>query len=369
MEQPIFYPIGTPVEDLDTPAAVVDLDIMEQNIETLHSFFANTTAKVRPHIKVHRCPAIAHQQLQAEGNNGGICTAKIGEAEVFAQSGFSDILIANQIVTKQKLQRLASLAKTNTITVNADNLKNVQDLSDAAQEADSIINVLVEINTRLNRCGVEPGQPAVNLAKAITKAPSLNFAGVTTYEGAIKHENYEDLVTETHKYIRQVLDSKEAIEKAGIPVDTVSVGGTHNYEIAGAIEGVTEIQAASYVLMEWNYVPFRPMFKPAFKVMATITSRPAPNAATADCGHKTLGPDKGLPMTDTLPGLTITRVSAEHTKITWDENEPDKLNVGDKVWVTPHTLEICVNLFDYMFAIRKGKLEAIWEISARGRYD
>ena len=85
---------------------------------------------------------------------------------------------------------------------------------------------------------------------------------------------------------------------------------------------VTEIQAASYVLMEWNYVPFRPMFKPAFKVMATITSRPAPNAATADCGHKTLGPDKGLPMTDTLPGLTITRVSAEHTKITWDENKP-----------------------------------------------
>ena len=173
MERPIVKPVGTPVEELDTPALVVDLEILEQNIETVHSFFRQQNAKIRPNVDAHRCPAIAHKQLAVEGTVGGIRVANLGEAEVFGQSGFSDIFIANQIVTPQKINRLCALAHQAKITIAVDNPQNVRDISEAAQNNGVTINAVVEINTRLNHCGVEPGQPAVDLAKIIRQSPRL----------------------------------------------------------------------------------------------------------------------------------------------------------------------------------------------------
>ena len=193
MERPIFKPVGTPVEQLDTPALVLDLSVLDQNIETLHSFFLRQEAKVRPHVAVHKCPAIAHKQLAAGGTVNGIAVATVGEAEVFAQHGFLDIFVANQVVTPQKIARLCALARDMRVTIGTDAAKNVRDLSEAAESNGVTLNVVVDVHTRADRCGVEPGQPAVALARSVSEAQNLSFAGLMSYEGTILTHSYEEL--------------------------------------------------------------------------------------------------------------------------------------------------------------------------------
>ena len=368
MERPIFKPIGTPVDQLDTPALVVDLDVLERNIDTLHSFFRQRQAKVRPHVESHRCPAIAHKQMASGGTVGGISVTTVGEAEVFAQHGFADILVANEVVTTQKIGRLCALAHHTKMTVAADNPKNVEDLSEAAQGNGVTLSVVLDIHTRLNRCGVEPGRPAVELARAITEAKSLHLAGLMTYEGAILEEDFEKLASESRMWIQQVLDTREMVEKDGMAVAAVIVGGTHNYEIAGAMPGVTEVPAGSYALMDYRYSQHRPQFKPAVGVMASVTSRPEPEVAFLDCGQKAIGIDTGLPVVEDIPGATLSNMSAEHGWLTLEGNARSSVDLGGKVRLTPWDSGNCVNIYDYINVVRDGKLEAIWEIAARGRY-
>ena len=204
MERPIFKPVGTPVEQLDTPALVVDLAILEHNIDTLHGFFRQHEAKVRPHVESHRCPAIAHKQLAAGGTVGGICVSTIGQAEVFTGQGFTDVLVANEIVTPQKIGRLCALARHAKMTVAVDHPQNIQDLSNAARAHGVTLHVVVEIHTRGNRCGVEPGQPALDLAKQVQQAPHLEFAGLMTREGPTPTEDPGKLAAESRQWIQQV---------------------------------------------------------------------------------------------------------------------------------------------------------------------
>ena len=369
MERPIFQPIGSPVEQLDTPALVVDLPTMEHNLETVHSFFRSKSAKARPHIEAHKCPAIAHKQLAAGGTVGGICTAKVGEAEVFAQAGFTDILVANEVVTRPKIDRLCALAHHAKMTVAVDNPKNVHDLSQAAQAHGVTLNVLVDINTRLNRCGVEPGHPAVQLAQEVARSSGLHFAGLMAYEGSIREEEYDTLVRESKNSIQPVLDTRQMVEQAGLPVEVVSVGGTHNYEIAGAMDGVTEVQVGSYALMDANYCQYRSQFKPAAKVVATVISRPTKDKAIANVGQKVISRDLGLPVVENIPGVTVYSLSAEHARMRLAGEAQQQVDLLTTLWFIPWDLETCVNLHNYINVARDGKLEAIWDVAARGRYD
>ncbi len=368
MERPIFKPVGTPVEELDTPALVVDLSVLEQNIETLHAFFRQCDAKVRPHVESHRCPAIASKQMIAGGTVGGISVTTVGEAEVFARQGFDDISVANEIVTPQKISRLCALARYAKMTVAVDNPSNVQDLSEAAQQKGVTLNVLVDIHTRLDRCGVEPGQPAVDLARAIGKALGLHLAGLMTYEGAILTEDAEELAAESRKWIQQVLDTREMVENDGMEVEVVSVGGTHNYELAGAMAGVTEVMAGSYALMDYRYSQCRTQFRPAARVMATVISQPEPGLAFLDSGQKAVGIDTGLPVVEDIPGAKLTGMSAEHGRLVVEGDAQNQIDLGGKVWLTPWDIGNCVNLYDHINAVRDGKLEVVWDIAARGRY-
>ena len=368
MERPVFKPVGTPVEDLDTPALVVDLAILEQNIEAVHSFFRLRVARLRPHVESHRCPAIAHKQLAAGGTVGGISLTTVGQAEVFAQQGFTDIFVASEVVAPQKIERLCALARHTSITVPADNPRNVDDLSAAAQAGDSTLNVVVDIHTRLDRCGVEPGQPAVDLARSIDEASNLRFGGLMTYEGAILTEDAEELAAESRKHIQRVLDTREMVEKQGMEVAVVSVGGTHNFEVAGDMSGVTEVSAGSYALMDHRYARFRPGLRQAARVMATVTSLPQPDVAILDAGQKAVGVDTGLPVLEDVPGASLARMSAEHGLLALEEEARGKVNLRGKVWLTPMDIGNCVNVYDYINAIRDGKLEAVWEIAARGSY-
>lgn len=368
MERPVFKPVGTPVEELDTPALVVDLAKLEHNISTVHSIFKDSEAKLRPHIESHRCPAIAHKQLAAGGTVNGITVTTVGEAEVFAQNGFSDIFVANEVVTSQKISRLCSLARHATITVAVDSPDNVKALSEAAQNSGATLNAVVDIHTRLERCGVDPGQPALDLAKTIDAAQALNFVGLTTYEGSIITEDPDELASESRKWIQQVLDTRELIEKNGLNVKVVSVGGTHNYEIAGAMSGVTEVPAGTYALMDARYAKSRSQLSPAAKVMATTISTPEPGLALLDCGQKAMSVDTGVPLSEGIPGATLTKMSAEHGFLELEGEAQNTVNLGTKVWLTPWDIGNCVNVYDYINVVRDGKLETVWEVSARGRY-
>ncbi|MBI3327616.1 MAG: alanine racemase [Nitrospinae bacterium] len=368
MERPIFKPVGTPVEQLDTPALVVDLTVLERNIETLHAFFRQRQPKVRPHVESHRCPAIAHKQLAAGGAVGGICVTTVGQAEVFAEHGFHDIFVANALVTTQKINRLCALAHHAKMTVAVDHPKNVQALSEAATAHGVTLYVVVDINTRLYRCGVEPGHPSVDLVRTIREAQHLNFAGLMTYEGPMPAENPGEVAADSRKWIQQVLDTREMVEKAGIHVSVVSVGGTYNYEIAGTMAGVTEVLAGSYALMDSRYCQFRRQFKPAARVLTTVMSRPEPGTAIIDAGQKAIGSDTGLPMAEDLPDAAVVSLSAEHGRLRLPGDVDGKVSLGDKVWLTPWDIGTCVNLYDYLHAVRDGKLEVIWDIAARGRY-
>lgn len=368
MERPVLKPVGTPVEELDTPALVLDLDVLSRNISKVHSFFEGQTSKIRPHVESHRCPAIAHQQLAAGGTVGGISVTTVGQAEVFAQAGIADIAVANEVVTPQKIGRLCALAHQSKITVAADNADNAKALSEAAQASGLTLNVVVDIHTRLERCGVEPGQPAVDLAKIVARSQGLHFAGFMAYEGTIITGTPEELTTESKRWIQPVLDTREMAEKAGLDVEVVSVGGTHNYEIAGTMSGVTEVPAGSYALMDHRYEATRQGLHAAARVMATVTSLPEPGRAILDTGKKATGDDLGFPSLDDLPNVTVFSLSAEHGNIVWDEGNDPNLSIGQKVWYTPLEIGATVNVYDYMQAVRNGKLESVLDISARGRY-
>jgi D-serine deaminase-like pyridoxal phosphate-dependent protein len=368
MERPIFKPVGTPVEQLDTPALVVDLAVLERNIATLHAFFRQREAKARPHIESHRCPAIAHKQLGAGGTVGGICVSTIGQAEVFIGHGFADVLVANEIVTAQKIGRLCALARHARMTVAVDHPHNVQDLSDIARTYGVTLHAMVDIHTRGNGCGVEPGQPALDLAKRVHEAPHLEFAGLMTREGPTPIEDPGKLAAESRQWIQQVLDTREIVERAGLSVHTVSVGGTYNYEIAGAMTGVTEVLAGTYALMDYRYAQCCPQFTPAARVMATVTSRPEPATAIVDAGQKAVGVDTGLPVAQDIPGATVMALSAEHGRLRLQDDAASELALADKIWLTPWDIGTCINLYDYIHAVRGGKLEVVWDVAARGRY-
>ena len=368
MERPIAKAPGTPVELLDTPAMVVDLTALEHNIETLHSFFRHHEAKVRPHVEAHRCPAIAEKQMKAGGTVGGISVTTLGEAEVFADHGFSDIFVANEIVTPRKIQRLCSLAARARITVATDTAENVHDLSEASTRQQVLLRVVVDVHTGQDRCGVEPGRPAVDLARAISKAEGLVFAGLMTYEGTILARDAQELVAGSQKWIQQVLDTREMVEREGLEVEVVSAGATHNYEVVGAMSGVTEVPAGSYALMDHTYLAYRPEFKTAARILSTVTSRPAANTAIIDAGQKATGADTGLPVVEGIAGAEVSGMSAEHGILSLNEGTARQLSIGDKIWLLPQNVGSCVNVHDYLSTVRDGKLEAVWNVAARGQY-
>jgi D-serine deaminase-like pyridoxal phosphate-dependent protein len=368
MERPIFKSVGTPVAQLDTPALVVDVAVLERNIDTLHSFFRQQEAKVRPCVESHRCPAIAHKQMAAGGTIGGICVGTLGQAEVFARHGFTDILVASEMVTPPKIARLCALAHHAKMIVAVDQPHNVRDLSAAASTDGVTLQVVVEIHSRGNGCGVEPGQPALDLARLVQQAPHLEFAGLMTREGPKPSDDPGEVAAGSRQWLQPVLDSRETLERAGLPVDMVSVGGTYNYEIAGAMMGVTEILAGTYALMDQRHAESRPQFTPAAKVLATVTSRPEPGTVIVDAGQKAVGIDTGLPVAQDLPGATVMALSAEHGRIRLPDVDDGKVALTDKVWLTPWDIGTCVNLYDYLHAVRDGRLEVVWEVAARGRY-
>ena len=384
MERPIFQPVGTPVEELDTPALVADLDVMYRNIETVHGFFRQagpdgsareTEATVRPHVSCHGCPEIALRQITADGGLidegpsclGGVAVSTLGEAEAFSGAGISDVLIVGRVVTAAKIRRLVTLARDNWVFLAVDNPRNVQALSDAATEADVLVGIFVDIDAGYGHGGVTPGPEALSLARAVDSATGLALMGLTAYEGPLLLTERSELEAETRRRLQGVVDSRELLEREGLEVPIVSVGSTLNYDIVSRISGVTEVLAGVYPLMDMDSSAIRPELHPAASVLATVISHPVPERAVVDAGHKTTGPDFGVPALANVPGAVATRFSAEHGILELEGQATEQLKPNDKVNLIPRDLSMCVNQFDYFRAVSNGRLVGYWPISGRGQ--
>ena len=380
MERPIFQPVGSPTEELDTPALVVDLGIMEQNIAVLHHAFggpnegsASGRVRVRPHVSCHGCPEIARFQLAAASNSGGVAVSSLGEAEAFAAAGESDspaiddVLIAGRVVTPAKIRRLVALAGRITLSVAVDNPRNVQDLAEAAPAAGVNLGVLVDMDAGYGFGGVAPGRDAVDLARTVVDASGLSLQGIMTYEGPLPLTDRAELEAETRRRLQPILDTRDALERAGIEIATVSAGSTYNYDVVSQLAGITEVQAGVYPLMDMETLPIRPELQPAAKVLATVISHPVAGRAVVDAGHKTTGPDFGVPVLEAFEGAVATRFSAEHGILDLEGPATERLMPNDKVHLVPHNLALCVNQYDYIRAVRDGKLVGYWRVAGRGQ--
>ena len=379
MERPIFQPVGTPAEELDTPALMVDLGVMEQNIAVLHGAVggsdggaAASQVRVRPHVSCHGCPEIARLQLGAGNNSGGVAVSSLGEAEAFASGdddspAIEDILIAGRVVTSAKIRRLVALAGRITLSVAVDGSRNVEDLAEAAQAAGVSLGVLVDIDAGYGFGGVAPGRDAVDLARKVADAAGLSFEGIMAYEGPLTMTDRDELEAETRGRLQPALDTRGDLEQAGIEVATVSVGSTYSYDVVSQMSGVTEVQAGVYALMDVETLRIRPEFQPAAKILATVISHPVAGRAVVDSGHKTTGPDFGVPVLEGFPGAVARRFSAEHGILDLEGPATEQLMPNDKVHLVPYNLALCVNQYDYIRAVRDGKLVGYWRVAGRGQ--
>ena len=350
MERPILKPIGTPAEELDTPALVVDLDILESNIANFHAHFQRSNPKLRPHLQPHLSPAIAHLQLRAPGTVGGVAVSTLGQAETFAQHGFQDILIANLAVAAPKIARVAALARRTDLKIGADKPRNIADLGHAATSAGSEIAVLVVIRDDSQFIGVLP-RDAANLAALIQDTPGLTLAGLIS-------SNIEPLT-----------QAVSNCSDASILPPIVALTDSDCRGIPNDTHILTEIIAGSYALMDAASLPANPDLRPAARILTTVMTHQDEGLVWLDAGQKATSIDTGLPLVDGIPGATVSRMSAEHGGMVLDDGASWDIDLGGKVWLIPHNIANTVNVYDYIHATRNNKLEAVWEVSARGRYD
>ncbi len=367
MERPIFQPAGTPVEELDTPALLVDLDLMERNIQSYHGYFAGTAVTVRPVVTSHLCPQVARRQVSAPAARG-IAATTLGEAEVFAASGFDDILVDTPVVTNSKIRRLCALASQTKVSVAVDSTANVAQLSQAAASAEVELGVMVEIEAGMGRCGVAPDSEAVALARAVNDANGLNFLGIMATVPGPSGDDPGSHASQTRERLQVAIDAKDLMESAGLSVLEVSVGGAHCHSAVGDLPGITEVRAGRYPLMDVRLQDHLPELSLAAVVLATVISHPVPDLAVLDSGHKATGPDHGRPVLQGVAGGFAARFSAEHGIVELESGAEQSLPPGQKARLAPWELAATVNQYDYIRAVRNERLEGYWPLSARGRF-
>ena len=352
--------IGKSVDELQTPAIVADIEALEANLSLMADYFTGRHCRLRPHFKSHKCVTLAHRQLAA-GNAHGITCAKVSEAEQLVSGGIKDILIANQVIGPEKVRRVAELNRKAPVRLMVDSREGVTRIGAAARAAGVIVGVLVEVDIGMNRCGVPPGKPALELAGLVTRTRGLRFDGLQGYEGhLVTLEDYRERKRLAGKSIEKLIETRRTLENSGLPVSIVSAGGTGTYTITGNIEGIDEIQPGSYALMDSFYKKVTPEFQNARYVAATIISARG-NKAVADVGLKGLGCEYGELVVVGRPEAKVLYVAEEHLPM-----EGLRANAGDRIRLIPPHGCTTNNLYQRMWIARNDIIEDVWPIEGRG---
>jgi D-serine deaminase-like pyridoxal phosphate-dependent protein len=327
---------------------------------------------LRPHTKTHKTPEVARMQL--ERGALGLTVAKVGEAEVMAEVGLDDILVAYPILGANKLRRLVALARGRRIMVALDSEAAAAELSRAASAQGATLGVLVEFDVGFHRCGLAPGSPCVELASKIAGMPGLSFRGLMTYFGNIRGS------PEERRAGMQVIAGKvegalAAFRDAGLEVETVSGGSTPSAEFSDLVTGLTEIRPGTYVYNDLNtfYQDACRLEDCAARVVTTVVSTAVPGRAIIDAGSKALssdllsaGPESGYGYVVEAPEVPIIKLNEEHgyLDVTGSAHE---FHVGEVLTVIPNHVCTCVNMHDEVFILRNGVVAGSWRVAARGK--
>ena len=361
--------IGITLDEVDTPALVLDLDVLGRNLLRMAEAVKGSGVRLRPHAKSHKCAEIARAQIAAGAV--GVCCQKVSEAEALVAGGVADVLVTNEIVGRRKTARLARLAREAKVAVLADDAGNVADLDAAARAEGVRLDVLVEVNVGADRCGIAPGESALALARGIAACRNLRFAGLHAYHGSVQHvrdpgERRAAIAAASEK----ARLTKTLIENAGIACETVTGAGTGTFLLESASRVYNEIQPGSYVFMDADYnrnlwEEGWPRFEQSLFVLATVMSAPSPGHAVLDAGLKASSVDSGLPQVHERPGVEYVRASDEHgvLRVAASARAP---KLGEKLLLVPGHCDPTVNLYDQFVCVRKGKVEALWPVTARG---
>ncbi len=365
--------LGKTRAELPTPALLLDLELFEANVRTMADHCRRAGCQFRPHAKTHKCPEIARRQVKSGAL--GVCVATVSEAEVMAAAGIRGVLLTSPIVERGKIARMVGLARKGAEVVLAvGHPRQVQLLDEAARSAGVTVPVLVDIDVGDRRTGVVPGEPALELARLVSRSKGLRLGGLQAYAGLASHVvGFERRQKISRQAMSQAVATRELLTKAGFTLDILSGGSTGTYNIDSAIPGVTELQVGSYVFMDVDYRRIGGHqdqavyndFQPSLTVLATVVSTTHANLVSVDAGTKAL--DTTVPFRPQIkgwPGLSYNPAGDEFGSVTAGKGA-SLPRLGDRLeFIVPHC-DPTTNLHDRLYALRGEKVEAIWPILAR----
>jgi D-serine deaminase-like pyridoxal phosphate-dependent protein len=360
--------IGQKLAEVDTPALILDLDAFERNLKTLAEL-ARGRVRVRAHAKTSKSAEVGKRQMALGAV--GVCCQKVSEAEAMVEGGIADVLVSNEVVGAAKLERLAALARRAKIGVCVDDAGNVKELDAAAGRAGVKLDVYVELEVGMGRCGVSPGAPALALAHAVAGSPNLRFAGLQAYNGRAQHvRSLADRRALIGKAADAVRATRALLEQNGIACPTVTGAGSGTFMFEIESGAWDEIQPGSYAFMDADYArndwaaPL-PRFEHALFVLTTVMSRPRWDRAIVDAGLKASSVDSGMPEVWRRTGLQYLQASDEHGFVEIAAGAPAPA-LGDKLLLVPGHCDPTINLYDWYVCVRGGVVEDVWAIGARG---
>ncbi len=362
---------GDLLKEIDTPALIVDLDKCEANIAKLMAAVSGTPVRVRPHAKTHKCAEIARRQVEAGAV--GVCCAKLGEAEVMLAGNITDVLITNEIVGEAKMRRLARVARGYAparLGVCVDNIDVARQMAGVFAAEQVVLDVYIEVDVGQNRAGLTDAAAIVALARLLNDNAAFNFRGLHAYAGLAQHRRgVPERRAAAEAAAARAAKARDAIVAAGVPCEVVTGGGTGTfpYDIRSGV--YTEVQPGSYLFMDVDYAKNEqdsqaPQFDVALFVLASVMSL-QDGRATLDAGLKAFSTDLG-PAQPAFEGWRVRNVSDEHT-VLMRADEGTSIKLGDKALLVASHCDPTVNLHEWIVATRKGRVEAVWPIDARGK--
>ncbi len=352
--------VGRSAKDVPTPALLLDLDAVKRNIATMAGALRDLNTTIRPHIKVHKSLELA--RLQFEAGTAGFSTATVWEAVALAWGGLDDLFVVNTVANPTKMRVLAELARNRHVLVAVDDAADAAEISRAARVAGSQIGVLIEVDTGMDRAGVDTIEEALALAKEIGAYDRLHLEGVTGYEGHCSLEPDAQLRAAKHRAAMDLfLQVAERLESLGYPCPIRSAGGTATWRLSAEREGVTEIQAGTYVVMDNFHGKMVPDFEHALTVATTVISRP-PGRLIVDAGSKSVGTGGG----PSLMGVELEPLRFDEEHGVFIADRETGLPVGSWLQMVPGYAPSTVNMYDCYYVVENERVIDVWPVFPRG---
>lgn len=360
------------IDELDTPAVVIEIDVMRQNLERMASYCQKHQVQLRPHTKTHKIPELAWQQLRSGA--AGITVAKIGEAEVMAEAGIKDILLAYPIVSPQKAKRLVRLAERVQLAVSIDSEESACAISKQGKEQGTSVGILVEIDVGFHRCGVANEQAAIALAEKVLSLPALKFLGLMFYPGHLLTtlERRGALIEPINRLLDKTMD---AFTQKGIRVSVVSGGSTPSAYLSHEFHSLTEIRPGMYIFNDRNMVGagVAQLHDCAVQVIVTVVSTAVSGRVITDGGSKTFSSDRFLSGDGQGFGLIIEDADAVFDVMSEEHGHLDitkssrRYRLGERLTVIPNHVCSTINMHNEIYGVSQGKVVQTWQVAARGK--